>query len=67
MIFEALRVIHSYDILHNNIQEENILINDKGEIHIIDFELLIITNNMEQFYENKCELFNLLNHYFLFM
>ncbi|RIA94848.1 kinase-like domain-containing protein, partial [Glomus cerebriforme] len=34
---EALRVIHSYGILHNDIQQENILVNEKGEIYIIDF------------------------------
>ena len=63
MAFKALRAIHSHSILHNDIREENILVNDKGEIHIIDFGLSIITDNREQFYEEECELSNLLDRY----
>ncbi|POG58673.1 kinase-like domain-containing protein [Rhizophagus irregularis DAOM 181602=DAOM 197198] len=34
----ALRIIHSHNILHNDIREENILVNDEGNIFFIDFE-----------------------------
>ncbi|RGB23920.1 hypothetical protein C1646_633306, partial [Rhizophagus diaphanus] len=34
---KGLEVIHKHGILHNDIQEENILINDNGDIYLIDF------------------------------
>lgn len=30
-------MIHKHGTLHNDIWEENILINDKGDIYLIDF------------------------------
>jgi predicted Ser/Thr protein kinase len=63
MAFEALRAIHSHGILHNDIQEENILVNEQGEIYIIDFGMSFITDNSEHFYEEECDLSNLLDRY----
>ena len=60
---KALKIIHSHNILHNNIREENILVNEKGEIYIIDFGLSITTGNREQFCEEERELSNLLDRY----
>ncbi|PKY19318.1 hypothetical protein RhiirB3_406712, partial [Rhizophagus irregularis] len=31
--------IHKHGILHNDIQEKNILINDNDDIYLIDFEM----------------------------
>ncbi|CAG8708206.1 8906_t:CDS:2 [Funneliformis caledonium] len=60
---EALRAIHSYGILHNDIRQENILVNEKGKIYIIDFGISIITNDRRQFYDKESELSNLLDRY----
>ncbi|CAG8638657.1 6586_t:CDS:2 [Funneliformis mosseae] len=60
---EALNAIHNYNILYNDIRQENILINEKGEIYIIDFGMSIVTNNRKLFYEEECELFSLLDRY----
>ncbi|RGB40897.1 hypothetical protein C1646_686732 [Rhizophagus diaphanus] len=34
---KGLKAIHKHGILHNDIWEENILINDNGDIYLIDF------------------------------
>ncbi|CAI2186013.1 5453_t:CDS:2 [Funneliformis geosporum] len=34
---KGLEAIHKHGILHNDIREENILINDNGDIYLIDF------------------------------
>jgi predicted Ser/Thr protein kinase len=34
---KGLEAIHKHGILHNDIREENILINDKGDLYLIDF------------------------------
>src|ERR1043166_1221866 len=34
---KGLEAIHKHSILHNDIQEENILINDNDNIYLIDF------------------------------
>ncbi|GBC50840.2 kinase-like domain-containing protein [Rhizophagus irregularis DAOM 181602=DAOM 197198] len=34
---KGLEAIHKHGILHNDIREENILINDKGALYLIDF------------------------------
>ena len=67
MAFKALRAIHSLGILHNDIREENILVNEKGEIYIIDFGLSIITNDRRQFYDEESKLSNLLDRYNLYV
>jgi serine/threonine protein kinase len=62
-VFEALKAIHSHGILHNDIREENILVDEKGEIYIIDFGMSIVTNNNNLFYQEESDLTNLLDHY----
>ncbi|GET61243.1 kinase-like domain-containing protein [Rhizophagus irregularis DAOM 181602=DAOM 197198] len=34
---KGLEAIHKHNILHNDTREENILINDNGDIYLIDF------------------------------
>ncbi|CAB4420657.1 unnamed protein product [Rhizophagus irregularis] len=34
---KGLNAIHNHGILHNDIRKENILINDNGEVYLIDF------------------------------
>ena len=34
---KVLEVIHKHGILHNDIREENVLINGNGDIYLIDF------------------------------
>ncbi|CAJ0755428.1 7843_t:CDS:2 [Entrophospora sp. SA101] len=34
---KGLEMIHKHGILHNDIQEENVLINDNGNVYLIDF------------------------------
>ena len=60
---EALREIHSHGILHNDIRKENILVNEKGEIYIIDFGMSIVVDVKAMFYEEECEFSNLLDRY----
>ena len=36
---KGLEAIHKHSILHNDIQEENILINDNDNIYLIDFRM----------------------------
>ncbi|RGB21771.1 hypothetical protein C1646_777274 [Rhizophagus diaphanus] len=36
-VIKGLEAIHKHDIFHNNIREENILINDNSDIYLIDF------------------------------
>ncbi|CAB4404884.1 unnamed protein product [Rhizophagus irregularis] len=59
----ALEIIHSHNILHNDIREENILINEKNNIYIIDFGKSIKTDKKNLFYKEKSELSCLLNYY----
>ncbi|CAI2191331.1 12176_t:CDS:1, partial [Funneliformis geosporum] len=33
----GLEAIHKHGILHNDIREENILINNNGDVYLIDF------------------------------
>ena len=35
--FKGLEAIHKHGIHHNDIREENILINDNGDVYLIDF------------------------------
>ncbi|EXX63516.1 kinase-like domain-containing protein [Rhizophagus irregularis DAOM 181602=DAOM 197198] len=59
----ALEIIHSHNILHNDIREENILINEKNNIYIIDFGKSIKTDKKNLFCKEKSELSHLLNYY----
>ncbi|GBC53122.2 uncharacterized protein OCT59_030178 [Rhizophagus irregularis] len=59
----ALRIIHSHNILHNDIREENILVNDEGNIFFIDFGKSIITDKKKLFRKEESELSSLLNCY----
>ncbi|CAI2180785.1 10099_t:CDS:2 [Funneliformis geosporum] len=34
---KGLEAIHKHGILHNDIREENVLINDNGDVYLIDF------------------------------
>jgi len=34
---KGLEAIHKHGILHNDIRDENILINDNGDVYLIDF------------------------------
>ncbi|PKK56036.1 hypothetical protein RhiirC2_764501, partial [Rhizophagus irregularis] len=34
---KGLEAIHKHGILHNDIWEENVLINDNGDVYLIDF------------------------------
>ena len=59
----ALKIIHSHNILHNDIRKENILVNDEGNIFFIDFGKSIITDKKKLFFQEKSELSRLLNCY----
>lgn len=60
---EALKIIHSHNILHNDIREENILVNEKGDIYIIDFGMSVVTDKKKLFRQEEFELSRLLNRY----
>src|SRR5436305_1056272 len=36
---KGLEAIHKHGVLHNDIREENILINDNDDVYLIDFEM----------------------------
>ncbi|CAG8579021.1 569_t:CDS:2 [Paraglomus brasilianum] len=59
----ALKIIHSNNILHNDIRKENILVNDEGNIFFIDFGKSIITDKKKLFRQEESELSRLLNYY----
>ena len=44
-ILSAYKHLHSQDIIHSDIHPRNILVNDKGEVNIIDFGLARIAAN----------------------
>ncbi|RIA91691.1 hypothetical protein C1645_821720 [Glomus cerebriforme] len=58
----TLRKIHKYNILHNDICKENILINEKGYVYLIDFRLSIQTYDENRFREEEAQLERLLEH-----
>ncbi|CAI2167529.1 3574_t:CDS:2 [Funneliformis geosporum] len=53
---KALKIIHSHNILHNDIRKENILVNEKGDIYIIDFGMSIVTDKKKLFCQEESEL-----------
>ena len=61
----ALKIIHSNNILHNDIREENILVNDEGNIFFIDFGKSIINDDKKLFHQEESKLSCLLNCYII--
>jgi serine/threonine protein kinase len=63
---KGLEAIHKHGILHNDIREENILINDNGDVYLIDFGMAsqADTTKKRRFFEKEqLEYFNLLDMY----
>ncbi|CAI2190543.1 7833_t:CDS:2, partial [Funneliformis geosporum] len=59
----GLNKIHDYKILHNDICEKNILVDEKGYMYLTDFEMSIRNDDKELFSKEKCELSYLLDCY----
>lgn len=49
----AVKFLHSYNIIHCDLKLENIIINNKNEIKIIDFDLSIICDNENGYIANN--------------
>ena len=49
----AVNFLHSYDIIHCDLKLDNIIINSKNEIKIIDFDLSIISDNENGYIANN--------------
>ncbi|CAG8649831.1 7099_t:CDS:1, partial [Ambispora gerdemannii] len=65
---EALKAIHEHGILHNDIREENILVNDNGDMCVIDFGMASRTDLKKKrklFRREQLELSRLLNLYIM--
>ncbi|RHZ79147.1 hypothetical protein Glove_151g129 [Diversispora epigaea] len=63
---KALKAIHDHGILHNDIREENILVNNNGDIYLIDFGMAIredLNKKRKLFDEEQDQLSCLLNRY----
>ncbi|GBB90267.1 hypothetical protein RclHR1_17160007 [Rhizophagus clarus] len=63
---KRLEAIHKHGILHNDIWEENILINDKGVLYLIDFGMASQKNTKKKrklFDEEQLKLSQLLDGY----
>ncbi|RIA92517.1 kinase-like domain-containing protein [Glomus cerebriforme] len=63
---KGLEAIHKHGILHNNIQEENILINDDDSIYLVDFGMASwenIKKKKKLFKEEQLKLSQLLDRY----
>ncbi|CAI2192809.1 10478_t:CDS:2, partial [Funneliformis geosporum] len=48
-VLRALDKIHDYKILHNDIREKNILVDEKGYVYLTDFGMSIRNDNEELF------------------
>nr|CAG8653943.1 3671_t:CDS:1 [Entrophospora candida] len=59
----TLKKVHKYNVLHNDIRKENILIDEKGHVYLIDFGLSIQTYDENMFHEEEAQLEHLLNSY----
>jgi predicted Ser/Thr protein kinase len=60
----ALNAIHDRGVLHNDIREENILLDDTNDVvYLIDFGMSRIHCDVRSFDEEKRKLTNLLDHY----
>ncbi|POG58081.1 kinase-like domain-containing protein [Rhizophagus irregularis DAOM 181602=DAOM 197198] len=63
---KGLEAIHKHGILHNDIREENILINDKGALYLIDFGMASREDTKKKrklFEEEQLKLSQLLDGY----
>ena len=63
---KGLEAIHRHGILHNDIREENILINDNGDIFLIDFGMASREDTKKKrklFEEEQLKLSQLLDRY----
>ena len=63
---KGLEAIHKHGILHNDIREENILINDNGVIFLIDFGIASRADTKKKrklFEEEQLKLSQLLDRY----
>jgi serine/threonine protein kinase len=63
---KGLEAIHKHGILHNDIREENILINDKGVLYLIDFGMASREDTKKKrklFEEEQLKLSQLLDGY----
>ena len=63
---KGLEAIHKHGILHNDIREENILINDNGDIYLIDFGMASRAGTKKKrklFDEEQIKLSQLLDRY----
>lgn len=48
-----LRRIHGADILHNDLRIDNLMVNDHGEVFIIDFDLGEYKKDRDVYYYDK--------------
>ncbi len=63
---KRLEAIYKHGILHNDIREENILINDDGDIYLIDFRMVSQEDTKKKrklFEEEQLKYSNLLDRY----
>ncbi|CAG8687594.1 7849_t:CDS:2 [Funneliformis mosseae] len=63
MALKALKIIHSHNVLHNDIRKENILVNEKGNVYFIDFVKSIVTDKKDLFRQEESELSRLFDCY----
>ncbi|PKY50389.1 hypothetical protein RhiirA4_545927 [Rhizophagus irregularis] len=61
-VIMTLKKVHEYNILHNDIRKENILIDEKGYVYLIDFGFSIQTYDENMFREEKAQLERLLEY-----
>ena len=59
----ALKKIHDCNVLHNDIREENILVDERGYIYLTDFGMSIQNYDEKLFLEEKSELSDLLDRH----
>ena len=65
-VIKRLEAIHKHGILHNDIWEENILINDNGDIYLIDSSMASWEDTKKKrklFEEEHLKYTNLLDRY----
>ena len=52
-ITRGTRFLHTYNIIHCDLKLDNIIINQKNEVKIIDFDLSIISNNNDGYISDE--------------